>query len=159
MKLYKSLIAACLTLVAFSSHSAQLAGKNVLLIQGFLPQHLIINPSDDGQSASDDYWSTFDSSLKDPGNSNVLHYPSHKSIEGGNGIAAIVAGQLEPLLSSGYCDNDCVIITHSTGDLVMRYVLANKNSLLGNAIAYHNLLWLFTAEKVDIFYCSNHSSG
>jgi len=135
MKLYKTLIAACLTLAAASSHSAQLADKNVLLIQGFLPQHLIINPTDNGESSSDNYWSTFDSSLKDSGNSNVLHYPSNKSIEGSNGIAAIVADQLEPILSSGYCDNDCIIITHSTGDLVMRYMLANKNSLLGSSLA------------------------
>jgi hypothetical protein len=135
MELYKGIIATCLALAAFSSHSAQLAGKNVLLIQGFLPQHLIINPTDDGKSDSDTYWNSFDSSLKDAGNSNVIHYPSHKGIEGGNGIAALVAEQLTPILNSGYCDNDCVIITHSTGDLVMRYVLANKQSLLGTSLA------------------------
>ncbi|MFV1873031.1 MAG: hypothetical protein ACMZ64_06910 [Oleiphilus sp.] len=135
MKLYQKLLAVCLAATAFSTQAAQLAGKNVLLIQGFLPQHLIANPSDNGKAASDNYWSTFDASLKNSGNSNVLHYPSNERIEGSGGIASIVAAQLNPILSSGYCDNQCVVITHSTGDLVMRYVMANKNSLLGSSLA------------------------
>lgn len=136
MKLYQKILAVCLTAAAaFSTQAAQLAGKNVLLIQGFLPQHLIVNPTDNGKAASDNYWKTFDASFKNSGNSNVLHFPSHKRIEGAGGIASIVADQLKTILATGYCDNQCVIITHSTGDLVMRYMLANKNSLLGTTLA------------------------
>lgn len=135
MKLFKSIAALCLMAAALSAQSAQLAGKNVILIQGFLPQHLLFNPTDNGKKDSDTYWKTFDSSFKNSGNSNVLHFPSHKRLEGTGGVASIVAAQLKTMLQNGYCDNQCVIITHSTGDLVMRYMLANKNTLLGSTLA------------------------
>ena len=135
MKLIKYLLATCLAVTAMSTQAAQLAGKNVLLIQGFLPQHLLINPTDNGKKDSDTYWKTFDSAFKNYGNSNVIHFPSHKKIEGSGGIASIVASQLKTILGTGYCDNSCVIITHSTGDLVMRYMLANKSALLGSSVA------------------------
>jgi len=135
MKMYKTVLIAMLSLAALSSHAAQLAGKNVLLIQGFLPQHLLIHPNDEGESDGIGYWSDFDSALKNNDDSNILYYPSNYPLQGANGIAALVAEQLEPMLSSGTCDDGCIIITHSTGDLVMRYVMANKNSLLGSTLA------------------------
>lgn len=135
MKLLKHVLAVCLVAAACSTQAAQLAGKNVLLIQGFLPQHLLTKPADNGKADSDTYWKTFDSAFKNYGNSNVIHFPSHKKIEGSGGIASIVAAQLKTILGAGYCDNSCVIITHSTGDLVMRYMMANKNALLGSSVA------------------------
>jgi len=135
MKLYKSLIAAGLTMLALSSNAAQLAGKNVILIQGFLPQHLLIHPSDEGEADGKGYWADFDSALKENDDSNILYYPSNRPLQGANGIASLVAEQLEPMLNSGTCDNGCIFITHSTGDLVMRYIMANKNSLLGSSLA------------------------
>lgn len=138
MKLFKHtltlLAGASLLLVASMSH-AQLAGKNVILVQGFLPQHIIINPSDEGEADGTNYWSGFDSAFKDPYYDNILHWPSHYRIQGADGIAALIAEQLTPLLQSNYCQNECIVITHSTGDLVMRYVMANKNSLLGSTLA------------------------
>jgi len=134
MKMFKILIAVCLAFSAVASQ-AQLAGKNVVLIQGFLPQHLLIHPADKGQADGNNYWSSFDSSLKNPSTSKILYYPSNYSLQGANGIAALIAEQLDPILSSGHCDDGCVFITHSTGDLVMRYVMANKYSLLGSELA------------------------
>ncbi len=134
MKLFRYLACASLLLTSLAGH-AQLAGKNVILIQGFLPQHIIFNPSDEGQADGINYWSGFDSALKNPATSKTLYWPSHYRIQGSNGIAALIAEQLTPMLSSGHCDNGCVIITHSTGDLVMRYVIENKYSLLGSQLA------------------------
>jgi hypothetical protein len=134
MKLMKHLLMLGLLLAGFSAH-AQLAGKNVILIQGFLPQHLLINPTDEGKADGINYWKTFDPALKNSATSKTLYWPSHYKIQGSNGIAALIARQLQPILTSGHCDNQCIIITHSTGDLVMRYVMANKNSLLGSSLA------------------------
>ena len=134
MKLYKSLMVACLLLAAIASE-AQVAGKNVILIQGFLPQHLAFPPIDEGEADGNSYWATFDSSLKNTSTSKTLYYPSNYALQGADGIAALIAEQLDVILSNGHCDDSCVIITHSTGDLVMRYVLANKSSLLGTELA------------------------
>jgi hypothetical protein len=118
-----------------SVSQAQLAGKNVLLIQGFLPQHLAFPPIDNGEADGNSYWATFDPALKDSATSKTLYYPSNYPLQGATSISALVAGQLEPILNAGHCDDGCVIITHSTGDLVMRYMLANKDSLLGSELS------------------------
>ncbi len=134
MNKLKLILAAMLMLVATGSY-AQLAGKNVILIQGFLPWHIPLPPSDDGQADGIAYWNSFDPALKDPATTKILYWPSSKRLPGAGGIAELIASQLQPILSSGHCDNDCIIITHSTGDLVMRYVIANKLSLLGSTLA------------------------
>ena len=118
-----------------STAQAALAGKNVLLIQGFLPQHILFNPSDNGVADGVNYWSRFNSTLKDPATTRILTFPSHKRLQGANSIASLIVAQLQPILSSGFCDNQCIVITHSTGDLVMRYLNANKTSLLGSNLA------------------------
>ena len=134
MKLYKSLLMASLLIITSLSH-AQLAGKNVILIQGFLPQHLAFPPIDNGEADGNSYWATFDSALKNPSTSKTLYYPSNYPLQGSTSIAALIAQQLVPILSSGHCDDGCVFITHSTGDLVMRYIMANKDSLLGSELS------------------------
>ncbi|WP_020407624.1 hypothetical protein [Hahella ganghwensis] len=134
MKKLKLMLAVALMLVATGSY-AQLAGENVILIQGFLPWHIPLPPSDNGQSDGIAYWDGFDSAIKDSPSTKILYWPSNKRLPGAGGIAELIATQLQPILSSGHCDNDCIIITHSTGDLVMRYVIANKMSLLGSTLA------------------------
>lgn len=133
MKLVKKLLVAGL-LLAGADAQAQLAGKNVLLVQGFLPQHILINPTDEGQADGINYWKNLDPTLKDAATTRILYWPSHYRVQGSNGIAALIARQLTPVLQSGFCDNQCIVITHSTGDMVMRYVQANKNSLLGSTL-------------------------
>ncbi|WP_431686263.1 hypothetical protein [Hahella sp. NBU794] len=135
MKTLKLWLTVMLMFAACGAAKAQLAGKNVLLIQGFLPQHILFNPTDQGRADGIGYWDGFDASLKDPATTRILYWPSHYRLQGAGGIAALIANQLQPILSSGFCDHECVVITHSTGDLVMRYVLSNKNSLLGSSLA------------------------
>jgi len=123
-----------LLLVAASSN-AQLAGKNVLLIHGFRTQHILNPPSDEGLADSLTYWADFAPALTDPATTRILYWPSHYRLPGAGGIAALISSELKPILESGFCDDQCIVITHSTGDLVARYVLANKLSLLGPSLA------------------------
>ena len=61
----------------------------------------------------------------------ILHFDSTYRIEepNGQGIGATIARQLNALFAEDptYCErtNGCIVITHSTGDLVMQYVEAN----------------------------------
>lgn len=118
-----------------ASASAQLAGKNVILIHGFKPQHILSPPSDEGLADALAYWVDFEPTIMDPATSRILHWPSNRRLSGAGGIAAVITAQLKPILESGFCDDQCILITHSTGDLVARYVLSNKLSLFGPTLA------------------------
>ncbi len=145
MKLLSSLLAASFLLAASGANAGKLAGKNVILIQGFLPQHVFLPPSDGGQADGVDYWKSFPLYNNGQGDSNrngigdddphakILHFSSAKRIEepdqSGSGLN--VVNQLKQLFASepGYCAEGCVVVTHSTGDLVMRYVMDNSHLL------------------------------
>ncbi|MGD8910198.1 MAG: hypothetical protein PVI92_12720 [Chromatiales bacterium] len=135
MKQLKYLLTGIALLLLSITANAQLAGKNVLLIHGFQAQHLLLHPADDGLADSLVYWQDFEPTLMDPASSRILYWPSQERISGPDGSAAVIASQLKPILESGFCDDQCVLLTHSTGDLVARYVLANKLSLLGSTLA------------------------
>ncbi|VUD66036.1 hypothetical protein TDB9533_03488 [Thalassocella blandensis] len=125
-----------LSFLLFSTTAeAKLAGKNLLLVHGFQLEHLLSAPTDNGKADAENYWRNFEPATKNPESTRILHWPSHLRIEGQHGIAALLSEQLTTILSSGFCDNQCIIVTHSTGDLVTRYMLANKYSLLGPELA------------------------
>ncbi|GAA3936782.1 hypothetical protein [Litoribacillus peritrichatus] len=69
----------------------------------------------------------------------ILHFDSTYRLEepNGEGIGATIAQQLDDLFDDDptFCirTNGCLVITHSTGDLIMQYVEENKNSLLDSA--------------------------
>jgi hypothetical protein len=121
-------------LLAATTVNAQLAGKNVLLIHGFKPQHILNPPPDEGLADGLASWADFEPMLMDPATTRILYWPSHYRLSGPGGIAALITSELKPILASGFCDDQCIVITHSTGDLVARYVLANKLSLLGSSL-------------------------
>jgi hypothetical protein len=135
MKQLKYLLAGMAMLLTAVTADAQLAGKNVLLIHGFQAQHLLDRPADNGLADSLVYWEDFEPALMDPATSRILYWPSHQRFTGSDGIAAVLVSQLKPILASGFCDDQCILITHSTGDLVARYMLANKVSLLDSSLA------------------------
>ncbi|MGD8845731.1 MAG: hypothetical protein PVI54_09480 [Desulfobacteraceae bacterium] len=135
MKQLKHLLTAVAILLAAATANAQLAGKNVLLIHGFKSQHLINPPSDEGLADGLAAWADFEPALTDPATARILYWPSHHRLSGAGGIAALITSQLKPIVESGFCDDQCIIITHSTGDLIARYILANKLSLLGSSLA------------------------
>lgn len=145
MKLLSSLLAATVLLAASTSQAGKLAGKNVLLIQGFLPQHVFLPPSDKGKADGFDYWKSFKLYNNGNGDSNgngkadddpyarILYFSSAKRIEEADqsGTGLNVANQLKTLFANepNYCKDGCVVITHSTGDLVMRYIMDNTHLL------------------------------
>jgi hypothetical protein len=149
--MFKSIITLSLLLAAFSSQAGQLAGRNVLLIQGFLPFH-VFNPTDDqGKADGFDYWKTFklyndgnglvynrDGTINEKGdpNARILYFDSSSRIEEPSsnklGTGINVATQLKNIFEEDpdFCgDVGCVVLTHSTGDLVMRYIMDNTQLL------------------------------
>lgn len=139
--------------MSLGAQAGKVAGKNVLLLHGFNPSHVINVPDTD--KAIDDalsYWETFRIYNNGKGSPEglmglgeddeyvrVLHYPSSAQLEAptqiqgrGNldGVGLIVARQLRDLIDADFCVEQCLLITHSTGDLVARYVFDNINSLL-----------------------------
>lgn len=101
--------------------NAQLAGHNVVLIHGFQAGDLINPPTADeiiqhGQAYWADFWDAHAEARID--------WSSHDTLEGG--IAVSVANKLADISRSGLCANGCVLVTHSTGDMVARYMLENQ---------------------------------
>ncbi len=135
MKIINYAIAGVLLCLMATTANAQLAGKNVILIHGFQPQQILSPPYDDGLADALAAWADFEPAIMDPATSRILHWPSNYRLAGAGGIAALITQQLTPILASGFCDDQCILITHSTGDLVARYVLANKLSLFGSTLA------------------------
>jgi hypothetical protein len=135
VKRLKYLFCGIAILLVATTVNAQLAGKNVLLIHGFKPQHIITPPTDEGLADAQASWADFEPLLLDPATTRILYWPSHYRLSGAGGIGALITSELKPILTSGFCDDQCVVITHSTGDLVARYMLANKLSLLGSSLA------------------------
>jgi hypothetical protein len=72
-------------------------------------------------------------------NAKILHYDSTYRLEesNGSGIGATISAQIEAIFDEDptFCTrtNGCIVITHSTGDLVMQYIEDNKNSLLDSS--------------------------
>ncbi len=121
----KLLATAILSTVAVGAQ-AQLAGKNVILVMGFQPSHLMAPKMDDEQLAQNgaEYWSAFWDSRAEA----RIDWLSTDRIEGGT--AKRVMAKLEEISRSGMCNDGCVVVTHSTGDLVTRYLLENQDRWL-----------------------------
>lgn len=165
---------------AMSASAGPLAGKNIILVQGFQLQHVFVSRThDDGKRFAYNYWNKFDlynngngaikttnptgitlldqnlptlattndqafnvyDTSKQPvyysdANAKILHFDSTYRLEGSNGIGKTVAGQLNDLFAAdpNYCTSTqgCIVITHSTGDLVMQYIEDNKATLLNS---------------------------
>lgn len=101
---------------------AQLAGHNVILIHGF-QQDDLANPPENLQAVKDageDYWRTFWLTRSDA----RIDWGSDGRIEGS--IAQQAYQQLRQISQQGLCNDFCIIVSHSTGDLVTRYLLENQ---------------------------------
>jgi hypothetical protein len=149
MRILKSIITLSVALAASSSFAGQIAGKNILLIQGYWPTHIAADPGDNGKADGYRYWET--SALYNNGNgivhhangtineqadphARILYYDSGKTTKGPGNTGQNVANQLQTLFAAepDYCADGCVLVTHSTGEIVMRYVMNPINAgLLG----------------------------
>ncbi len=101
---------------------ATLAGKNVVLVHGFISEHLGDRPSKaQRQQEAPDYWQAF----WGPRAEATLIYPSHERVQGR--IKDEVREQILAFEQSGLCSDGCIFVTHSTGDLVLRDALTRLN--------------------------------
>ncbi|MBW7470099.1 hypothetical protein QQF73_08385 [Marinobacter sp. M216] len=101
---------------------AKLAGHNVILVHGFQQEDLA-NPPENFQAVKDageDYWRTFWLSRSDA----RVDWGSDGRIEGS--IAQQAYQQIRQISQQGLCSNYCIVVSHSTGDLVTRYLLENQ---------------------------------
>ena len=124
----KSLIAAAAMSLALPA-SAQLAGHNVILVHGLQYSDLISPPTSLQQVKQNgyNYWQAFWDAHGDA----RIDYASNLRVEGG--IAQEAFTQLKQISQQGLCNNGCVFVTHSTGDLVTRYLLENQAHWLQSA--------------------------
>jgi hypothetical protein len=105
---------------------AQLAGRNVILVHGFISEDLIKAPTDAEVLARrklSEFWQARAEGY--------LNWSGAERLEGG--IARMVFEQAKGYAAQGLCNNGCVLVTHSTGDLVARYFMQNQANWLRNA--------------------------
>lgn len=106
-----------------SPASAQLGGKNLILVHGFSPDQIMSDEVSEARvvTDADSYWEDFWNQHSD----DRLDWSSKERIEGG--IANRAYNKVIEWASTGFCNDGCVIVTHSTGDLVTRYMLENQD--------------------------------
>ncbi|MBD3640581.1 MAG: hypothetical protein HUJ18_06260 [Marinobacter sp.] len=109
------------SLFAGSAH-AQLGGHNVILVHGFMMDDLSNPPAsfDEVQQSGADNWRDFWLSRAEA----RIDWASNGRVEGT--IAQQAYQQLREISQQGLCNNYCILVTHSTGDLVTRYLLENQ---------------------------------
>jgi len=120
MKIKLLLLSAALLLS--SGVQAKLAGKNVVLVHGFISGHLNTRPNQaERLRQGNDYWSDYWA----PRAEATLVYPSFERVQGR--IKDDVRSQFLEYERSGLCIDGCIFVTHSTGDLVLRDALTRLN--------------------------------
>jgi len=127
--LKKIVVSTCIItggMVAALPASAQLAGKNVIAIHGFQPGNLFSGTQTEQQiiQNGESYWSDFWLQHADA----RIDWDSNERIEGKT--AERIYDKITELSRAGFCNDGCVIVTHSTGDLVARYMLENQTHWL-----------------------------
>ena len=108
---------------------AGVGGYPVILVHGFQPQNLADKPT--GSTVTQNganYWSEYWAARADV----RIDWPSQERIAGK--IASdYMWPKLQQMSRSGLCQNGCIVVTHSTGDLVTRYMLDNQALWLRNS--------------------------
>ncbi|MBA6354163.1 hypothetical protein [Colwellia sp. BRX9-1] len=113
----------CLTFCSAASYSKE---YKIVLIHGFQPQQLIVDG--DVTASGQNYWQGYWNNLSDA----RIDWPSYERIEGK--IATdYVWPKLKSFSESNFCTPGCIFVTHSTGDLVARYIIDNQETWLENA--------------------------
>jgi len=107
----------------------QLAGKNVILVHGLQADDLSNPPASQQQidQNGDAYWQAFWASRAEA----RIDWGSHERVEGETAERAFQ--QILEISQQGLCNDGCVLVTHSTGDLVARYIMENQAHWLSSA--------------------------
>ncbi len=137
MKL-KTLVSSLVFAGLSAASQAQLAGHNVILVHGFQSDNLFHPPSSNTEIVQngENYWSSYWNSRAEA----RFDWDSSERIE--DGTAQRLYDDAVSMSQQGLCTNGCVIVTHSTGDLVTRYFLDNQADWL--AAAGHEPLNILT---------------
>ncbi|NMP32828.1 hypothetical protein HII17_14825 [Thalassotalea sp. M1531] len=118
-----ALAAVCSALISTSVFAKE---YKIILIHGFQPQQLISDG--DVTQSGQAYWQGYWNALSDE----RIDWPSYERIEGK--IATdYVWPKLKSFSQSNLCEPGCIFVTHSTGDLVARYIIENQATWLENA--------------------------
>ena len=126
MSKIKNIVTGAVLLLTLCSSAAFSKEFKIVLIHGLQPQQLISdgNVNADGQNYWQGYWGNISDARID--------WPSYERIEG-----KIATDYLWPKLKafseSNFCSPGCIFVTHSTGDLVARYIIDNQETWLENA--------------------------
>ncbi len=129
MKTHLLTLALAATLGIAQMSTAQAADYKYVLLHGFQPSQLQSRPDAAAVTANGEkYWQEFwlqHASAR-------IDWPSHERIEGK--IAThYLWPKLQQMSRDNLCQSGCVLVTHSTGDLVARYLLENQANWLRNA--------------------------
>lgn len=101
----------------------------IILIHGFQAGQLQTKPDHDAVIADGKtYWQEFWLAKADE----RIDWPSHERVAG-KISSDYVWPKLKALSENNTCQNGCILVTHSTGDLVARYLLDNQENWLINA--------------------------
>lgn len=114
------------TVFAPTTATAQIAGHNVILVHGFVITDLVKPPTTAevlSRRKVSPYWQDRAEGY--------LNWSGAERLEGG--IARMVFEQAKGYAAQGLCNNGCVLVTHSTGDLVTRYFMQNQANWMRNA--------------------------
>lgn len=114
------------TAIAPSTATAQIAGHNVILVHGFIITDLL-QPPTASEILSRRKMSTYWQDRAE----GYLNWSGAERLEGV--IARMVFEQAKGYAQQGLCNNGCVLVTHSTGDLVARYFMQNQANWMRNA--------------------------
>ena len=115
-------------LLSFGSQAA-VGGYPVVLVHGFQPDNLASRPTGSQVTANGAaYWAEYWRDRADV----RIDWPSQERVAGK--IATdYVWPKLQQMSRSGTCANGCIFVSHSTGDLVTRYIIDNQALWLQNA--------------------------
>lgn len=115
----KVILIIAVVFLSFNTH-AKLAGKNVVLVNGFRAGDLQQAPTSEAelQTLSEQYFDEFWTSRAE-----AHHYWSSADRVTGD-IKDQFQRHFEELESNGLCLDGCIFVTHSTGDLVLRDALS-----------------------------------
>jgi hypothetical protein len=121
-----SLVAASSLMLAATMSNAQMSGHNVVLVHGLQSAVLFEGQQTDEQLSQggaaywDDYW-------LDKGDYR-LDWDTNDRVEGKTAERAY--GVVMQLSDANACANGCIFVTHSTGDMVARYLFDNMDTWL-----------------------------
>ncbi|MCG8672779.1 MAG: hypothetical protein MI867_25485 [Pseudomonadales bacterium] len=105
---------------------SQIAGYNVISVHGFIITDLLVPPSKEtvlSRKPIGGFWASHSEGF--------LNWNGAERLEAG--ISEMIFEQAKQHAENDLCRDGCVLVTHSTGDLVARYFMANQEAWLAAA--------------------------